>query len=175
SGDNAFHGTLYSYFQPREFETARPDANRLTTTQHTRIVNEGRYDFGGDLGGYLIRNKLFFYRGFNPQFLRSYRTAPSIFTNSGLGEVPVKSRSFNYTAKLNWNLSPKHQFEASVFGDPSATPMGFTRVNALAADNDLMSSSLNFGSRIWTTRYTGDWRPNWLFTANFSQYFGEFR
>lgn len=175
SGDNAFHGTLYSYFQPREFETARPDANRLTTTQHARIVNEGRYDFGGDLGGYLIRNKLFFYGGLNPQFGRSYRTAPSTFANSRLGEVPVKSRSFNYTAKLNWNLSPKHQFEASVFGDPSAMPMGFTRVNALAADNDLLSSSLDFGSRIWTARYTGDWTPNWLFTANFSQYFSEFR
>jgi hypothetical protein len=174
-GGNEYHGTLYTYFQPREFEAGRPNANRLTTSQRTQIVNEGRYDFGGDLGGYLIRNKLFFYGGFNPQYLRSYRRAPAVFTNSRLGEVLAKSRSLNYTAKLTWNWSPKHQFEGSVFGDPSATPMGFTRVNALAADNDLLASKLNFGSRVWTGRYTGEWTPRWLFTANFSQYFSEFR
>lgn len=175
SGGNAFHGTLYSYFQPREFEAARPDPNRLSTSQRTRIVNEGRYDFGGDLGGYLIRNKLFFYGGFNPQFGRSYRTAPAMFANNRLGEVPVKSRTLSYTAKVNWNLTPRHQFEGSVFADPSAMPMGFTRVHALAADNDLMTSKLNFGSRVWTGRYTGELMPNWLVNANFSRYFSEFR
>lgn len=175
TGGNAFHGTLYSYFQPREFEAARPNANLLTRSQRTQIVHEGRYDFGGDLGGYLIRNKLFFYGGFNPQYLRSYRRAPASFANSRLGEVTVKSRSYNYNAKLNWNWSPRHQFEGSVFGDPGYSPMGFTRVNSLAADDDRMASKWNFGSRVWTGRYTGEWTSNWLFTANFSQYFSEFR
>jgi hypothetical protein len=175
SGASQFHGSLFSYFQPRQFEATRPDANRLTTSQRTRIVHEGRYDFGGDLGGYLIRDKLYFYGGFNPQFLRSYQTAPAMFANSRLGEVPVKSRSLNYTGKLTWNWSPKHQFEGSFFGDPSATPMGFTRVNALAADDDRMASKLNFGSRLWTGRYTGQWKPNWQFTASYSRYFSELR
>jgi hypothetical protein len=175
SGGNQYHGTLYAYFQPRQFEAARPDANRLTVSQRTQIVNEGRYDFGGDAGGYLVRNKLFFYGGFNPQFLRSYRRAPAVFANSVLGEVPVKSRTLNYTGKLSWNWSPRHQFEASIFGDPSATPMGYTRVNALAADDDSLASKLDFGSRTWTGRYTGEWTPSWLFTANFSRYFSKFR
>lgn len=175
SGGNAFHGSLFSYFQPREFEAARPDPNRLTTSQHTRLVNEGRYDFGGDLGGYLIRNKLFFYGGFNPQYGRSYRIAASPFANAKLGEVPVKSRTLAYTAKLNWSLTPTHQFEASIFGDPSFMPMGFIRPYSLAADNDAMASRLEYGSRVWTGRYTGQWTPNWLVNASFSHYFNEFR
>jgi hypothetical protein len=174
-GGNAFHGNLYGYFQPRQFEVARPDANRLTVNQRTHIVNEGRFDFGGDVGGYLLRNKLFFYGGFNPQFTRSYRIAPPLFANSKLGETLVKTDTWNYTAKVSWSLTPKHQIEGSVFADPSRTPMGFTRVYSLAADDDLMASKLNFGSRIWTGRYTGQWMPNWLFNAHFSRSFIEFR
>lgn len=175
SGGNAFHGSFYGFLQPREFEKARPDANRLTTSQRTYIANEGRFDVGGELGGYLIRNKLFFHGGFNPQFNRSYRTAPSLFANSKLGEVPVKTDIWNYTAKVNWLLTPKHQIEGSVFADPGRMPMGYIRNYSLAADNDLMSSKLNFGSRIWTGRYIGEWKPNWLFSANFSRYFNEYR
>jgi hypothetical protein len=175
SGSNTFHGSLFGYFQPREFEAMRPDGNRLTVSQRTRIVNEGRYDFGGELGGYLLRDKLFFYGGINPQFLRSYRQAPSIFANSRLGEVAVKSRNWNYTGKLTWNLSARHQLEGSIFGDPGATPMGFTRPYSLASDDTLAQSKLNFGSRIWTGRYNGEWHPNWLLNANFSRYTSRFR
>lgn len=175
SGGNEFHGTFYGFLQPRQFETTRPNANLLTTSQRTRIVNEGRFDAGADLGGYLIRNKLFFYGGFNPQFERSYRMAPQMFLNSWLGEVAVKSKTLNYTGKLTWNWSSKHQFEGVAFGDPTSTPMGFNRPYSLAADDDRMASKWNFGSRVWTGRYTGQWTPRTLFTAQFSQYFSEFR
>ena len=85
SGSNSFHGTVYSYFGPHAFEAERPDANALVKNVTTRIVGAGRYDFGGDLGGYIMKDKLFFYGGFNPTYAHSYRSAPPAFKNSALG------------------------------------------------------------------------------------------
>ncbi len=175
SGKNDYHGSIYSYFQPHRFEAERPDANRFTVNQRTRIVGAGNYDFGGDLGGYLIKDKLFWYGGFNPQFLRSYRSAPPVFANSALGTVAVKTRSLNYQGKINSTLSPNHQFEGSVFGDPSETPTGFSRVTSLASNDDLRTSGLEFGSRTWSGRYNGVLSNNWVVSANYSDYFNKFQ
>src|SRR5207244_3211631 len=93
SGSNKYHGSFYGYFAPRQFEAERPDVNKVLTNVGTRIVAAGNYDFGGDLGGYLIKNKLFFYGGFNPQYGHSYRSAPPVFGNSSLGEIDVTTRT----------------------------------------------------------------------------------
>lgn len=174
SGGNAYHGTLYSYFQPQGFEAGRKDINKFTETQHTRLDGTARYEVGGDLGGYLVRNKLFFYGGFNPVYARQYRSAPSEFKNSSLGSVVVKDRTYNYTGKLNWNLAANHQIEGSVFGDPSETPVGFTRFTSLASNDDLRASGRNYGSRTWSARYNGVLKPWWVVSSNYSDYFNEF-
>ncbi len=174
SGTNTYHGSFYGYFQPRQFEASRPDANAVVTNVTTRIVNQGSYDFGGDLGGYLLKDKVFWYGGFNPQYAYSYRSAPPPFGNSSLGEISVRTRTLNYVGKLNWNLGSRHQLEGSVFGDPASVPIGFTRVSSLASNDDLRQSGLDYGSRTWTARYNGALTNNWVVTANYSKYFNKF-
>ena len=175
SGGNVYHGSLYAYFQPRNFEAGRNDINLFTVTQHTQLINRGRYDFGGDLGGYLVKNRLFFYGGFNPVYLRSYREAAPVFANSALGEVIVKDRSLNYTGKVNFDINSDHSLEGSVFGDPSTTPVGFTRFTSLASNDDLRASGRDYGSRTWTGRYNGVLKPWWVVSANYSEYFNKFQ
>jgi len=174
SGTNAFHGDVYGYFQPTSLEATRPDANRFTTTQTTRINGAGRYDFGGDLGGYVKKDKLFFYGGFNPTYNQSYRSSPSIFANSALGVINVQTRILNYAGKINWNVASSHQLEGSVFGDPSSLPSNFARNSSLAANNNLRESALDFGTRTWTTRYNGSFGPKFLVSANYSDYYSSF-
>jgi hypothetical protein len=174
SGTNELHGSVYSYFQPHRFEATRPDANLVNETQRTRIVGFGSYDFGFDLGGYLKKDKLFWYGGFNPQFIRDYRSAPSAFDNSRLGTIAIKGRTLNYQAKINYNITERHQLEGSVFGDPSFRPTDFLRVSSLAANDNLRTSSIDYGSRTWTVRYNGALTNSWIVSANFSNYFNSF-
>ena len=174
SGGNNYHGDIYGYFQPHALEADRPDANLLTTTKTTRINGAGRYDFGGDLGGYIKKDKLFWYGGFNPTYNQSYRSSPSIFANSALGVVNVQTRALNYAGKLDWNIAPNHQLEGSVFGDPSSLPTNFARIGSLASNDKLRESSLDFGTRTWTTRYNGAFGPKFLLTANYSDYYSSF-
>jgi len=184
SGTNQFHGTAYAYFQPHEFEAERPDANLFLTNQTTRIVGAGRYDFGGDLGGRVMKDKLFFYGGFNPTYAKAYRAAPTSlkangtpqFLNSKLGTIDLTTRTLNYSGKINYNLGSHHQLEGSVFGDPANLPSdpGFARVSSLTANDNLRSSGLDYGTRTWTGRYNGIVSTNWLISANYSNYLNDF-
>jgi hypothetical protein len=174
SGGNTFHGDLYSYFQPHSLEATRPDANAFTSTQTTRIAGAGRYDFGGDLGGYAIKDKLFWYGGFNPNYSQSFRASPAPFANRALGTVDVQTRTLNYAAKIDWNISSAHQLEGSVFGDPATLPSTFARVGSIASNDNLRQSGLDYGTRTWTGRYNGSFGPKFLVTANYSDYFSSF-
>ena len=171
SGSNAFHGSVYGYFGPTHLSVDNPNVNPLLVTKITYLENQSSYDFGGDFGGYIWKDKLFFYGGINPVFNNSYREADPKFANSALGLVNVKSNTLDYTGKINWNINSKHQLEGSVFGDPSHAPTGFQRTTSLSSNNTLRESSLDYGSRTWTGRYTGSLSSSLVVTANYSEFF----
>lgn len=177
SGGNAYHGSFYGYFAPQQFEATRPDLNQQLTNKVTYLQHLGSYDFGADLGGHLKKDKLFWYGGFNPRFDQSFESAAAGFANTALGVVNVSSRTFNYVGKINYNLNEKHQLEGSVFGDPSTTPTSFERgLNTLKTGppDFLTTSSLDYGSRTWSGRYSGAISSHWIVTANFSDYYNKF-
>jgi hypothetical protein len=169
-GSNKFHGDAYGYFQPDQFTADNTNANPSLTTKSTYIRDTARYDFGGDIGGYIKKDKLFFYGGFNPTYTQSYRQADPIFTNSSLGVVNVQTRTLNYAAKLNWQITPSHQLEGSVFGDPANLPTNYARVGSLSTNNNLLTSAIEYGSRTWGGRYNGAFGPTMLVTATYSEY-----
>jgi hypothetical protein len=77
-GTNTFHGGLYEYFQNRTLNAqdsivAESQRSNGLPTTNTRLDNNR---FGGQIGGPIIKNKLFFYTLFeyNPQGLSSSST-----------------------------------------------------------------------------------------------------
>src|SRR5262249_11471775 len=66
SGGNAFHGSLYGFFEGGGLRAKESSASQrpLSTTTVTDIPRLG--DGGGDLGGYLLKDKLWFYGAYNP-------------------------------------------------------------------------------------------------------------
>jgi hypothetical protein len=66
SGGNAFHGSLFEYFQNNIFQSRDPLTQGLhdpgTPSPSHRGVPELRYNqFGGSIGGPVIKNKIFFF------------------------------------------------------------------------------------------------------------------
>ncbi len=171
SGSNTFHGSLYGYFAPTHLAVDNTNPNPLLVSKVTYLQNQSAFDFGGDFGGHVLKDKLFFYGGFNPIFNNSYREADPEFANYALGVVNVKSHTLDYTGKVNWNISSKHQLEGSVFGDPSTAPAGFQRTTSLSSNNTLRESSVDYGSRTWTGRYTGSLTNALLVTANYGEFY----
>jgi Carboxypeptidase regulatory-like domain/TonB-dependent Receptor Plug Domain len=173
SGTNNFHGSLYGYFAPTALAADFKNLNDVVTSKVTYQKTTSTFDFGGDFGGPLLKNKLFFYGGFNPVFNNSFQIADPEFANYSLGLVNIKSHTLDYTGKLNWNIGSRNQLEGSVFGDPSSTPTTYNR--GLNSSNDLRESKLDYGSRTWTGRYTGTLTNSLIVTANFSEYYNHFQ
>jgi hypothetical protein len=177
SGTNNLHGSLYGYFAPQQFEATRPNADPLLVTKSDYRQHQGTYDFGADVGGAIKKDKLFFYGGINPTFARSYDIADPSFANYALGTQVLKTFTPNYTGKLNWNISNKHSLEGTVFGDPSTTNAQYWRAGGPDSQpvgkptDNLAVSSLDYGSRTWSGRYTGTLTPTWIVTANYSDHY----
>ncbi|MEP6849880.1 MAG: carboxypeptidase regulatory-like domain-containing protein [Acidobacteriota bacterium] len=112
SGSNQFHGNAFGYFRDDSF-AAFPALDRLDTAhgiplaaQATRIPFD-RQQFGGTLGGRLIKDKLFFFGSYE----RNNQNGSSIFnptpTPSFAGFGPNPFDEVLFTGKLDWVVSDR--------------------------------------------------------------------
>ena len=182
SGGNEYHGALYGFARPSAFEATRRQADATRVNKQGNLLHEENYDVGADLGGYILRDKLFFFGSFNPTVRREVVTGVRAnesdialgnesIVNSGLflqrGEFARRYRTYNYAGKLDWVLNPSHQLTFSIFGDPTKTNLSsFTFLNV---DNNTADSVLDYGTRNWAVRYNGSLSNSWTLNSNFSQ------
>jgi hypothetical protein len=184
SGTNMVHGDLFGYFQPQQFEATRTNANPLLVSKTDYLVHQASLDYGADIGGHVLKDKLFYYGGFNPLTNNTYKEADPFYANSVIGVVDRKLTTYDYTAKLDYNLGTKHQFEGSVFGDPSHSPITFNGavstvplLNSDGSRNPIDTSTeskFQYGTRTESARYNGTFTPNWAVTVNYSNYHNSF-
>ena len=182
SGGNEYHGAFYGFARPSAFEATRRQPDDTRVNKQGDLLHEENYDVGADLGGYLVRDKLFFFGSFNPTVRREVVTGVRAndadiaagnesIVNSGLfiqrGEFARRYRTYNYAGKLDWVLNPSHQLTFSIFGDPTKTNLSsFAFLNI---DNNTADSVLDYGTRNWAVRYNGSLSSTWSLNSNFSQ------
>jgi hypothetical protein len=141
SGSNEFHGSFFSTLTPGVLEASRPRvfAEGQTITSHQSLWNFG--DFGAELGGPILRDRLWFYAGVAPSFARYQierhlnvvqfdRDNHPIQDNGFTVTRPIDgtqefrfadSKTVQYIGKLSYLLSPGHRLSLSVFGTPTVS------------------------------------------------------
>src|SRR5215510_12703274 len=171
SGTNAYHASVFGYFQPKAFETERLQADDKNVNKFGKVLHPENYDAGFDVSGPVpgLKDKLFFFGSFNPSIVRNVvRGAEGSGLLAILGrETHQRTFTKNYAAKADYNLSSKHQLNFSIFGDPSTTNVApFSTLNI---DNTTANSALDFGTRNIAVRYNGSLTSTWTVSASFSQ------
>ena len=122
SGTNTFHGSAFEFFRDDSLD-ANSYANKIRTPiakqQDLRIQQ-----FGGSLGGPIVKDKAFFFLSYDAQrrnipnpitlTLPTLPTDPD--TQKGLALVQSKAGDYNlardqdvFLAKVDWQLNPKHR------------------------------------------------------------------
>lgn len=170
SGGNEYHGALYGYAQPKQFEAGRRQPDDTRTNKFGKLLHDENYDVGADVGGYVpgLRDKMFFFGSFNPTVRREVvRGAAGSGLERILGDYSRRYRTLNYAFKLDYNLNPSHQVNFSIFGDP--TKSNLAPFSTLNIDNTTALSKLELGTRNTSLRYNGTLNPTWTVSASFSQ------
>jgi len=189
SGSNQFHGSVGGFFAPQQLEKTRifsddfgaGSSNTLFNRQG-KILHQSNYDADVEVGGPLVKNRVFFFGSFNPQwnadqdqfaqFLNPSDTGTGGSvpggTQTSLGNRDVSVRVYSYAGKGTFKLSDHHQVEFSIFGDPTYGDFNPNGNNGLVVASPTTFDKLQYGTRNLVGRYNGTFSPTWLFNASFS-------
>jgi outer membrane receptor protein involved in Fe transport len=110
SGTNEFHGDAYAYFVGeglvREVKSSAIPLTGAAPNGYSEV------DAGFDIGGPIVKDKLWFFGAFNPQ-----RRTNFFLTQTFLQDVENEITIPFYAGKLTWALNQNHTFNFSTFGD----------------------------------------------------------
>ena len=146
SGTNDFHGSAFLYDRNNKWGARNPNTfiNRLVNGVSTREALKPvdvRYQFGGTIGGPIVKDKLFFFFSYDeqrrnfpgvavfstPGYLntvnrttlqaRGLTTAQIdsalLFLNDQTGEVPRRGDQRLFLPKMDWQINSNNQFSAT--------------------------------------------------------------
>ena len=87
-----------------------------------RVVDGDRFDYGADLGGFLLKDRLWFFGAYNRVTLGSdvsrLQSSRHVSTED---RFPLDATSNLYSGKLTWNLAGSTTIVGTVFADPSTS------------------------------------------------------
>jgi hypothetical protein len=149
-GSNELRGSVFGYFKPGALYSAAERIQREGSSIDFADNVDYQYDFGAEVGGPIIKDKLWFHVGFNPSLTGNTRTRSiqqqidkdangiadrdpgnGLTIREQVSERDVSSalQTYFYTAKINGALDQNNQFQISAFGSPRVgdAPQAVTR------------------------------------------------
>ena len=123
SGGNAFHGDIFGFGEGGGLQAANVTGTKLPQTQTNYLNTAHRADYGGDLGGFLVKDKVWFFGAFDRVDQRDEATIIRPLAAPGSpavgSTVPADIGKNLFAAKGTFKLSQNHTLTATVFGDPT--------------------------------------------------------
>jgi hypothetical protein len=106
SGSNAFHGEFSSYFSSQGMETNNVNS-ALKAIGGTSSSLHQYLDWGGNMGGPILHDKLWFYGGYRYQAIQKLITGTTLAN----GTSPIdKFHLWFPSGKINWQINKKNNF-----------------------------------------------------------------
>src|SRR5689334_7767161 len=157
SGGNAFHGDVFGYGTTKGLVR---DVKNFPFTG-SAFTGFSEADVGGDIGGPIVKDKLWFFGAFNPQKRKNYYSTQTF-------HVPVSNDVTIpfYAGKITWAVNSKNTFTASTFGDFTKID-GFLATLALNNVNGFGDDITAFQGRQETGGHNYAFRLNSTITSNF--------
>jgi hypothetical protein len=127
-------------------------------------------DAGFEVGGPILRDRIFFFGAVNPQWEReTFIGLPGSPLRDLLGDVDRERNAVSYSAKGTFEIASGHRVDASFFGDPSKGELGPQRTAAFRRADTKGFSSIEYGGHNQTVKYDGVLSSNWLVEASFAR------
>jgi hypothetical protein len=122
SGGNAFHGDGFVYYDSTDTAARRRFNSEDSELATMRVVDGSRLDFGAALGGYLVKDRLWFFAAYNRVTADGDISRISSSAHVSRDELfPFDGADNLYSGKVTWNAASSTTVVGTVFADPSST------------------------------------------------------
>jgi hypothetical protein len=188
-GSNDFRGSVYGYFKPGALYAEAQEIQREGSSISSVDNTDYELDFGAEVGGPIIKDKLWFHVGFNPQLEGSTRTR-FIQTQvdrtgrNGMGgpdgladrdpstgltirerlegadrDISTSSQRYFYTLKINGAINQNNQFQISAFGSTSRTARTTSRASSRRSSTTARPRSTRWSASTASAAAGRSWTP----------------
>jgi hypothetical protein len=171
SGGNEFHGDVFGYYHSDstqdDFDPVDYDKLANAPTFSTGLT---RQDYGFDLGGYIIRDKLWFFAAYDRVERNDQELTSEILQDLyGAPRLAETDRTEDQTsAKLTWNMTGSHSLIASYFADPEDW-LGANNGVIRGAESTWLNTRKTGGNN-YTLKYMGLPSQNILINASWARH-----
>jgi outer membrane receptor protein involved in Fe transport len=153
SGSNEFHGDAFGYFTTKGL--VRDTKQFPFTGSAPNGFSE--IDAGIDVGGPIMKDKLWFFGAFNPQQRKN-----SFLTQTFHQAVENKITTPFYSGKLTWAINQNHTFTFSTFGDFTKQEGFLFGGSGFGADPNTFNGEIQTGGHNYAARLNSTFTPNWI-------------
>ncbi|HEV3486959.1 MAG TPA: TonB-dependent receptor, partial [Vicinamibacterales bacterium] len=158
-GGNEFHGDVFGYYDADSFQS---DAKPIVSTGGVQ-ESFTKSDFGVDLGGYILRDKLWFFAAYDRVAHSADIRLPEPFDDR---VVTSESDRDLASAKLTYNVAPSQSLVFSFFQDPRADTGAISdAAHSLRCTESTYLGVQDFGGRDYALRYDAALSSNWVIVA----------
>src|SRR5262249_24382913 len=163
SGGNQVHGDVFGYFTPSG--AVRDVKNFPFTGSAANGFSEK--DIGGDIGGPIVKNKLWYFGAVNPQWRTNNYLTQAVHT-PGKNDVNIPF----YPGKITLGLNPNPPFTFATYADFTKGD-GFLATAALNNVSGFGSDPTGFQGKQETGGHNYSFRMNSAFTPHFlAEFYG---
>jgi len=181
SGGNEFHGDVFGYWDDDSLQNSLKGAAIRGNPRATfRTQSYTRSDYGFDLGGFILRDKIWFFAAYDVVDNEFTRSSTQDFSEWIPG-APTEGQEFGdkttrdlWAAKLTWRVSSNHSLAVSGFADP-------TDNDGILPGVSLASTPLHFtgqqetGGEDYSASYDGVFGENVVGSLRFSDHNEKFK
>ena len=160
SGSNEFHGDLFGYTAGGGLQSNPTYQSDLPATATAVGDISQQYDFGANLGGYILKDRLWFFGAYD----RVKETDQSIRIGTPLSvpgfslpvgaSIPLDLTRNLYAGKMSLAITSSQNLNASILGDPT-TRVGALPTFAIAGTPSTFEGTRKTGGNDYVGRYSG--------------------
>ena len=166
SGTNQFHGTAYEYFQNRNLNA---EDSQVALSQEPGPYSNPRYDnnrFGGNFGGPIIKNKLFFFTDWEYNPIGNSATPNTFSAPTSAGYAMLASL---FPGSTNLQQFQKY-VPAAGSSNGTVTVAQGVPTSSVTGDGTFPAGTTTYSIPIGDVGFTGPSYSNTLTTANSFDY-----
>ncbi|MGQ0760928.1 MAG: TonB-dependent receptor [Acidobacteriota bacterium] len=164
SGTNSFHGDVFGYFTTKGLvREVKPDAIPFIGAAPSGF---SEIDAGVDIGGPIVKDKLWFFAAFNPQQRKNY-----FLTQTFLTQVNNKVTTPFYAGKLTWAVNSNHRFNFSHFADYTKQEGHLFGFNGFGANPASFRGTTETGGANYAFRLNSTFTPTFIGEFSFGLHF----